>query len=209
MPSDAQPGSTSIKARTNRSPLIFWSVAILTFVLVVGPLVPIIIQAFLDKPIYVSDAAATGNNLVRLFTEAGMGEVALNTLYFSVLTMVIAQVFGAVLAVVIGRTNIPGRNWMGELLIWPLFVSNLVIAFGWFTMYGPSGYITLGLKSWLGTDPWNLYSLTGMGLAAGLSQAPLTYLMCIGAVTKADAQLESAARSVGASPMRALYLIKL
>ncbi|MCQ9616047.1 iron ABC transporter permease [Paenalcaligenes niemegkensis] len=172
-----------------------------------GPLAPIVAQAFLDKPLYLSNAAFTLNNLWRLFTEAGMGVIALNTIYFAVLTMGIAQFFGAMLAIIIGRTNLPGRKWMAELIIWPLFVSNLVIAFGWFTMYGPSGYITLALRSWTGLELWNLYTLTGMGLVAGLSQAPLTYLMCIGAVTKADAQLEAAARSVGASPMRALWSV--
>lgn len=196
-----------VKPGSSRSPFIFWTVAVLTAVMVIGPLAPIVMQAFLDKPLYVDEAALTSSNFVRLFTEAGMGTIALNTLYFSVLTMAIAQVFGAVMAVVIGRSNLPGRSWMGELLIWPLFVSNLVIAFGWFTMYGPSGYITLGMQAWTGTAPWNLYSLTGMGLVAGLSQAPLTYLMCIGAVTKADAQLEAAARSAGASPMRALLSV--
>ncbi|MGB6102822.1 MAG: iron ABC transporter permease [Pusillimonas sp.] len=196
-----------VRSGANRSPIIFWTVAILTAVMVIGPLAPIVMQAFLDKPLYVNDAALTATNFVRLFTEAGMGEIALNTLYFSVLTMAVAQVFGAVMAVVIGRTNLPGRNWMGEMLIWPLFVSNLVIAFGWFTMYGPSGYITLGVRAWTGLEPWNLYTLTGMGLVAGLSQAPLTYLMCIGSVTKADAQLEAAARSAGASPMRALLSV--
>lgn len=185
----------------------FWTVAVLTAVMVLGPLTPIVIQAFLDRPIYDDSARFTLDNLRRLFTEAGMGAIALNTLYFSFLTMVIAQFFGALLAVVIGRTNLPGRKWMGELVIWPLFVSNLVIAFGWFTMYGPSGYITLALRAWLGVEPWNLYTLTGMGLVAGLSQAPLTYLMCIGAVTKADPQLEAAARSAGASPLRALWSV--
>jgi iron(III) transport system permease protein len=191
----------------NRSRFVFWSVALLTVVMVIGPLAPIAMQAFLDRPIYDTQATITGTNFVRLFTEAGMGPIVLNTAYFSILTMLIAQVFGAAMAVIVGRTNLPGKWWIGELLIWPLFVSHLVIAFGWFTMYGPSGYITLAVRSWIGMDLWNLYTLTGMGLVAGLSQAPLTYLMCIGPVTKADAQLEASARSAGASPMRALWSV--
>lgn len=191
----------------DRSRLIFWGVAILTAVLVISPLAPIIVQAFLDRPLYMSDAGLTLDNFARLFREAGMLGIFLNTLYFAVLTMAVAQVFGAVMAVIIGRTNLPGRQWIGEIFVWPLFVSNLVIAFGWFTMYGPSGFITLAVRSWIGVEPWNLYSLTGMGVVAGLSQAPLAYLMCLGAVTKADAQLESAARSVGAGPFRALWSV--
>lgn len=191
----------------DRSRLIFWGVALLTAVLVIGPLAPILIQAFLDRPLYAADAGATLSNFTRLVREPGMLAVFWNTLYFALLTMAVAQVFGAVMAVVIGRTNLPGRRWIGELVVWPLFVSNLVIAFGWFTMYGPSGYISLAMRTWLGFVPWNLYSVTGMGIVAGLSQAPLAYLMCLGAVTKADPQLEDAARSAGAGPFRALWSV--
>lgn len=193
----------------DRSRLIFWSVAALTTLLVMGPIAPIVMQAFLDKPLYDGSAALTLANFGRLVGEAGIGEVALNTLVFAVLSTVFAQVFGALGAVVIGRTNLPGRSWLGELMVWPLFVSHLVIAFGWLTMYGPSGYVTLAVQSWTGGAPWNLYSLTGMGIVAGLSQAPLAYLMCLGAVTKADAQLEAAARSVGAGPFRALWSVTI
>lgn len=191
----------------DRASLIFWGVSLLTAVLVIGPLAPIVIQAFLDKPLYAQDAAATMGNFTRLFHEAGMLTIVVNTVVFSVLTMIVAQVCGAVMAVIIGRTNLPGRKWIGEIFIWPLFVSNLVMAFGWLTMYGPSGFVSLTVRSWFGVVPWNLYSLTGMGIVAGLSQAPLAFLMCVGAVTKADAQLEDAARSAGAGPFRALWSI--
>lgn len=193
----------------DRSRPIYWGVAALTTVLVLGPILPIITQAFLDKPLYDESAAFTLENFGRLTSEPGMAQVFLNTLYFGVLTMIVAQMFGAVMAVLVGRTNLPGRKWMGEVFIWPLFVSNLVIAFGWFTMYGPSGFITLAAKSYLGGAPWNLYSVTGMGIVAGLSQAPLTYLMCLAAVTKADPQLEDAARSTGAGPFRALWSVTI
>lgn len=196
-------------AGLDRSRAIQWAVAILTTIVVVGPLAPIFAQAFLDQPLYADAPAFTAANFLRLFAEEGLGLILGNTLYFAVLMTVVAQVFGAVMAIVIGRTNVPGRGWMGELLVWPLFVSHLVIAFGWFTMYGPSGYITLGARAWLGFEPWNLYTLTGMGVVAGLSQAPLAYLMCLGAVTKADAQLEDAARIVGAGPFRALWKVTL
>lgn len=193
----------------DRSRLIFWGVSLLTLVLVFGPILPIFIQAFLDKPLYDETAGLTLGNFGRLFSEPGVGRIFLNTLYFGALTMLVAQLFGAVMAVLVGRTNLPGRRWMGEVFIWPLFVSNLVIAFGWFTMYGPSGFMTLAAKTYLGGAPWNLYTVTGMGVVAGLSQAPLTYLMCLAAVTKADPQLEDAARSAGAGPFRALWSVTI
>ena len=193
----------------DRSRAIYWGVAALTTILVFGPITPIVFQAFLDKPLYDDTAVMTVGNFSRLFSEPGIAGVFFNTLYFGALTMVVAQVFGAVMAVLVGRTNLPGRKWLGEIFIWPLFVSNLVIAFGWFTMYGPSGFMTLAAKTYLGGAPWNLYSVTGMGIVAGLSQAPFTYLMCLAAVTKADPLLEDAARSTGAGPFRALFSVTI
>lgn len=193
----------------DHSRLIFWGISLITTVLVLGPLVPIFIQAFLDRPLYDTSASFTTANFIRLLTEAGIGRIFLNTFYFGALTMVVAQVFGAIMAVLVGRTNLPGRRWLGEIFIWPLFVSNLILAFGWITMYGPSGYMTLLARTLVGDAPWNLYSVTGMGIVAGLSQAPLTYLMCLAAVNKADPLLEDAARSAGAGPFRALFSITL
>lgn len=209
-PNQLNIGTTALsKNRSSNPNVFFWIVTILTFLFVIGPLVPIVAQAFLNKPIYDASASWTIDNFIRLFSDPALLKIAGNTLLFGALTMLVAQFFGALLAVIIGRTNLPGRGWMSELIVWPLFVSNLVIAFGWFIMYGPSGYITLAVKSWINADLWNLYTLTGMSLVAGLSQAPLTYLMCIGAVTNADSQLEAAARSVGASPIRALVSVTI
>ena len=65
-------------------------------------------------------------------------------------------------------------------------------------MFGPAGYITLAVQGVIGTQPWNLYSLTGMAVVAGLAQAPLAYLYCIASASSVDASLEDAARSAGA-----------
>lgn len=192
-----------------RSPMIMWGVAGLTTLMVLGPILPIVAQAFLDRPLYEDAPVLTLANFVRLFTEDQMLEIVWNTVVFAFLTTAVAQLFGVLAAILVGRTNVPGRRWIGELLIWPLFVSHLVIAFGWFVMYGPSGYLTLAIRGATGITPWNIYTLTGMGIVAGLSQAPLAYLLCLASVTKANAQLEDAARVSGAGPFRALLSITL
>src|SRR3546814_3731287 len=84
------------------------------------------------------------------------------------------------------------------MLLWPIFLSHLVMAFGYFTMYGPAGYVTVFVQSIVGVQPWNLYSIGGMAVVAGVAQAPLAYLYCIAATSAADPNLEDAARTVGA-----------
>src|SRR3546814_12450783 len=66
-----------------------------------------------------------------------------------------------------------------------------------FTMDGPVGYVTVFVQSIVGVQPWNLYSIGGMAVVAGVAQAPLAYLYCIAATSAADPNLEDAARTVG------------
>ncbi|MCF3932637.1 iron ABC transporter permease [Acuticoccus sp. M5D2P5] len=207
---DALSAPSRVRARRfDRNTAIQILVALTTLALVVFPIVPVLYQAVLDRPLYDANASLSLGNFVRLLDTPRMGEVLQNTAYFAVLTTVIAQVIGVVTAILVGRTDIPGRAFFGEMLLWPLFLSHLVIAFGWFTMYGPSGYVTMFVRGIIGVEPWNLYTVTGMGIAAGIAQAPLAYLYCIVATRNADPNLEDAARTVGASPFRILTRITL
>ncbi|HRO58781.1 MAG TPA: ABC transporter permease subunit, partial [Burkholderiaceae bacterium] len=71
------------------------------------------------------------------------------------------------------------------------------------------GFVTLWVENLLGWQPWNLYSLGGLSLAAGLSLAPLTFLYCVGTARTIDPALEDAARLSGAGPWRTLREITL
>lgn len=192
----------------DRNLAIQWGITAITGLLVVLPLLPIFYQAFLDRPLYDSEAALTASNFGRLFT-AEFGQVIGNTVWFAIGTTAIAQLVGVVGAILVGRTDLPFRTAFGELLLWPLFLSHLVMAFGWFTMYGPSGYVTLVVQSIIGVTPWNLYTVTGMAVVGGVAQAPLAYLYCIASASAADPNLENAARSAGASPWTVLRTVTL
>lgn len=193
----------------DRNLAIQWFVVAITAALVILPLVPVFYQAFLDRPLYDAEAALSIENFARLLTTPRFGQILVNTAYFAIGTTVVAQVLGVLCAILIGRTDVPGRAFFGEMLLWPLFISHLVMAFGWFTMYGPSGYVTLFVAGLLGFQPWNLYTVTGMAVVAGIAQAPLAYLYCIVSARTADPTLEDAARSAGANPWRILTTITL
>ncbi|ORE92186.1 hypothetical protein ATO13_17689 [Stappia sp. 22II-S9-Z10] len=207
---DALPAPAPMRTpRVDRGTAIQVLVTLTTLALVLFPILPVLYQAVLDKPLYDPAATISLSNFARLFDTPRLGDIVSNTAYFAILTTVIAQVIGVVTAVLVGRTDLPGRAFFGEMLLWPLFLSHLVIAFGWFTMYGPSGYVTLFVRGLIGGDPWNLYTVTGMAIAAGAAQAPLAYLYCIVATRNADPNLEDAARTVGASPLRILTTVTL
>ncbi len=191
-----------------RAVLIQYGIAILTVILVSAPLVPILYQALLDKPLYEVDAILTLDNFTRLFSNATFYEAIGNSFALSGATTILATIVGVSTAILVGRTNLPLRRFFGEAVLWPMFISHLVLAFGWFMMYGPSGYVTLLVADWTGiAKPWNLYSITGMAIVAGAAQAPLVHLFCASSVARADASLEDAARTVGAKPFTVLWRV--
>jgi iron(III) transport system permease protein len=132
-----------------------------------------------------------------------------NTLIFSALTTIIAQVVGALFAILVGRTDMPGRQALNSLMLVPLVVSSLVLAFGWSLSYGPSGFVTLFVQSFTGEPVWNLNTIFGMSLVAATTQVPLSFLYCLAAVSMIDPALEEAARSCGAKPLRVFSRVTL
>ncbi|MDH2328041.1 iron ABC transporter permease [Cereibacter sp. SYSU M97828] len=179
-----------------------WGVLIATIFLVFAPLLPIIYQSFLDKPLYNEAAQLTAANYTNLVRDAELGGVLFNTFIFATITTVLAQAFGAIFAILIGRTNMPGRGFFNSFMLVPLVVSTMVLAFGWSLTYGPSGFATLFLKDILGFAPWNVNTLIGMSVVSATTQMPLSFLYCMAAVVMIDPALEDAARSCGAKPLR-------
>ena len=195
---------------SGRSSLIQWLLFVVTATLMLAPALPILLQVFVDRPLYECDWHYTLANIGRLFASAEFASAAFNTFLFALLTVVIAQVLGIVAALVLGRTDMPARRAIGSVIMWPLYLSHLIFAVGWVIVYGPSGFLTLMLGNLLGTTPWSLYSIAGMAVVAGVSQAPLAYLYCLyGAVRSVDPALENAARTVGAGPLGVLRRVTL
>lgn len=192
-----------------RSQLIQGAVFTATVLLVIGPLLPIFYQSFIDRPLYADGQQLTLGNYSDLAADKNFLQVVLNSLWFAVLSTAVAQVAGVVLAVLVGRTDMPGRKLAGNIILWPLFLSPLLLSMGWFILYGPAGYATLAVKFSTGVDPWNLYTIFGMSLVAGVAQAPVTVLYCLASAALADARMEDAARSCGASPWRTLRYVTL
>ena len=154
--------------------LIQYGLALATVLVVVGPILPVIYQSMIDRPLYAEGQQLTAANYAAILGAPAFGGVVANSLIFSFWSTVISQGLGAVIALLIGRTNMPFARMFGSVTLWPLFISGLVFAFGWYVAYGPSGFVTLWFRTTFGLVPWNLYSLTGMAVISGVSSVPVT-----------------------------------
>jgi iron(III) transport system permease protein len=193
----------------DRGKILQWAIAAFTVVLVVSPLIPVVLQSLMAKPLYDGVGAFSAQNYAQLFTSPAVREAVVNSLIFAFMTTVLALVIGTGAAIAVGRTDAPGARFFGELLLWPLYLSQLVMAFGFSIMYGPSGYLTLAAQATVGATPWNLYTLAGMAVVAAVCEAPLTFLYCLNSTRMADPALEDAARISGAGTLRTLWAVTL
>lgn len=173
-------------------------------------LAPAVLQSLLDKPLYYDDAAFTLDNFRRLVLDPEIRRTFATTALFCAVVVGFSMTVGTALAILVGRTDLPGRGWLLSVLLWPLFISPQVIGFGAVLSYGPSGFVTGIAADLLGVRrPWNLYSVVGIGLVTGIAIAPMTMLYCIGAARQQDPNHDAAARVAGAGPGRILRRINL
>src|SRR5215213_8668098 len=188
--------------------LVQWGIALLVLVLVLFPTWPIIYQSFLRQPLYQTGQALTLSNYPRVLTNPAIWRVIGNTIIFMVGSTLVGSGLGIFFAVLLTRTNVPGRSWFAKLITIPYYVSALILAFAWRVMYRPQGLITVAVGQ-LGLPKWNLYSMAGPIVVSALYFMPLTYLYCSSSLRLADPQLEYAARIAGARPIQTLMRITI
>ena len=184
------------------------AVTLVALAIVLVALAPILLQAVLDKPIYDRQATLTLANFGKLFTFPELRTMAFDTFAFCLLAIAFSMIVGVAFSILLGRTDMPLAGPLMSVLLWPLFISPLVIAFGAIMAYGPSGIVTGFVGNTLGLGTlWNLYTIPGIALVSGITMVPATILYCLGAARQQDPAHEAAGRVVGASPARILLRI--
>lgn len=175
--------------------------------LAVVPMLPILYQSFLDSPLYAPDRSLTTANYRMLLSDPALLGVLRDTLVFALGATFVALLVGMYAALVVGKVGVPFRKTLDEAQLWPLYISPLILAFGWIIAYGPSGYAAAFLSRHMDISLPSLYNLTGMVVIGGVALAPMAYLYISSSVSGSTAHLEDAARSLGAGPGRVLALI--
>lgn len=131
-----------------------------------------------------------------------------NSLPFAILTTVSSVVIGTSLAVLLLRTDLPGRKAYRVLVLLPVTLPGLILIIGYSAMWAPSGYASNLLASHTPfAVPFDLCSLTGMAVVGTTVAAPVVYLLARGSLGSMDSSLEDAARASGARPLRALWTV--
>lgn len=175
---------------------------------ILGPLVPVVWASLWSTPLYEAGGSLTLANYGDLFGDPDWWEAVRNSVQFAVLTTVGAVVLGTAMAVLFTRTDLPLRRVLRGAMLLPVLLPGLPLILGWAAVYAPSGFVTRWLEEHTPVPIfWDLYSVTGMAMLAVGIAAPVVYLFVRGSLASQDASLEQAARTVGASPLRALVSV--
>ena len=198
-----------IPATRIRSPSLRWLALLAVALAVFAPLGLVLYQSFLSAPFFNRTAHATLSAYGFVLGNAQFRRAFGTSLLVSAGMVVISVPLGSVLAFLLVRTDLPGRRALEPLALVPIFLSPIVLAFGYVVAAGPVGFFSLWAKSLVGRVPWNLYSLWSLILIAGLTHVPHIYLYTSTALRTLNPELEEAARTTGARPWRVALSISL
>ena len=189
--------------------LFRFAVIALTALAVLAPLSLVFYQSFLDQPFFQPGAKLGLDAYEFVLSEEDFWTAFFTTAAIAAGMTVIAVPLGAVLAFLMVRTDVPARGLLEPLILVPIFVSAVVIAFGYVVALGPVGIFSTLAKSAFGVVPWNLYSLPSLIAIAGLTHVPHVYLYTAAALRGLGTDLEEAARVAGANPLRVAIDVSL
>ena len=129
-----------------------------------------------------------------LFTSDAWRSAMKNSFVTATLTMALATPIGTLMALGMGRLNGPLSQPVNVAILLPIIVPSIVIAVA---MYG-----LLARANLIGTIP-------GLVLAHTVLALPFVVINVTAIMRKVDPRIEQAARSLGASPLKAFHLVVL
>src|SRR5436190_15181593 len=181
-----------------------WLTWVVAIGLILGPFVPLLYASIRDRPLYEAGGLFTLRAYGDLFHDPAFWRAARHTLEYAGLTTVLSVGAGAAVAILVSRTDLPGRRVLGRLTLLPLLLPSLGIVLGWIVVWGPGGYLSSFFHTHLHVGTLDINTIPGLAVIEATRLLPIGYLTCEASLTRADSSLEDAARSAGASPLRVL-----
>ena len=201
--------ATALAAPPGRRDL--WRIAIIASgaAAILAPVALVVYQSFLNAPFFSARARFSLDGYEFVLADEDFWAAGLNSVVLAASMVAIAVPVGAALAYLVVRTDLPARRTLETLVLMPLFVSPMVLAFGYVVSLGPVGFLTTAYESVLGAAPWNIYSMLATALIVALTHVPHVYLYVAAALRLVPSDSEEAARVAGAGPWRTALTVTL
>ncbi len=173
--------------------------------LTVGAVVALLVVLPVLRVVYVVVTEGS-TSLDEVFGRPGLGEAIVNTVLLATAVTVVAVPLGTLVALTLRRADVPGQRWWRFAMLVPVLVPQFVLGYSWTQAYGRAGFTdtALGLPWPSVQGPWGVWAVLVV------NTVPLTYLFAaVGLATRAEPDLERAARASGASAASVLRDVTL
>ena len=154
----------------------------------------------------------TLENYVKFFTDPYTLGILWRTLRLSLATTICALVLGYPLAYYLTRARGLEKTLLIVLVLWPLMISSVILAYGWFVLLAPnSGTVSVALhRLGLLSQPF-VFMRTEPGIVLGLTHEGLAFMVLTlhAALEAIDPHHRQAASILGASPFETFRRVTL
>ncbi|ANW65194.1 hypothetical protein BCA37_17820 [Mycobacterium sp. djl-10] len=181
---------------------MWWLLATVVAVLVLGPLVAL-------QTVALSDGAYG-----RMIEQGEFGRALTQTLQLGAGSALIGVAGGLVLAFAAWRLPRNAR-FLTIIPLMPLLLPAIASVVGWSFLFSPRvGYGNQLLRSmmfWSDAEegPLNIYSMPGMIVVTGMHLVSFVYIFCYNALTRLDGSLVEAAQVSGATGLKRIWTVAL
>ncbi|WP_105566178.1 ABC transporter permease [Microbacterium halophytorum] len=134
-------------------------------------------------------------------------EAARNSFVSAGVSAVLAVGVGTALALLLDRTDVPGRGALRLFALSPLLMPPFVGAIAWLGIAGPTSPLNLAWRDVFGSPLWSIYGADGVILLLTVHSYPIVMLIIAAALKRIPSDLEQAARMSGAGPARSLLQV--
>ncbi len=155
----------------------------------------------------------TLNNYLQIYLDPVYYILFLNTLIFTLGSLLIGIPLAFLIAWLVERTNIPYRNLIYTFMLLPMAIPGMLSAMGWVLLMSPTfGFFNIIIRDIFnlnGEGPLNIYTISGMFFVEGLRIVPTSFLMISGFFRSMDPSLEDASSVSGKGMFATIRYITL
>lgn len=191
----------------NPATIVWLGLAVLLAILVLVPIAWLVVESLR------SESGQLGvMNYVRVVTSDRYRLPALNSFLLAGSAGVLSVLISAPLAWAIARTDMPLRGLIRVLVFGSMVTPGFLTAMAWIILAGPNaGLINRAYQALTGTNGTlvNIFSMPGMIFVTLLEVFPFAFLLISASLVLISAELEDAAKILGANTWRTMISVTL
>lgn len=194
--------------KNNGRKLIIAIIAIVVIFLVIPPVFVLLFSSVnATKGVFpFATMQVTLQNYVEVFSSAYTYELILNTVWYTVGSVLLTFILTMLLAWFLERTDMRWRKFLFAMTLVPMAIPGVVFGMAWILLANPTnGLLNELIRDLFGltatTGPLNIYSIPGMIIVSAMRFVPLMYLMVGGVFSRIDPSFEEASKTCGGNSL--------